>query len=48
MNSAPSARMFMLRALERIHGEKEIRRSHHIQLKKAVEQALGMFYIFIV
>ncbi|XP_068200225.1 brefeldin A-inhibited guanine nucleotide-exchange protein 1-like isoform X2 [Palaemon carinicauda] len=40
MNSAPSARMFMLRALERIHGEKEIKRSHHIQLKKAVEQAL--------
>ncbi|KAK7060645.1 Brefeldin A-inhibited guanine nucleotide-exchange protein 1 [Halocaridina rubra] len=40
MNSAPAARMFMLRALEKIYGEKEIRRSHHIQLKKAVEQAL--------
>ncbi|XP_069166610.1 brefeldin A-inhibited guanine nucleotide-exchange protein 1 isoform X3 [Procambarus clarkii] len=40
MNSAPSARMFMLRALEKIYGEKEIRRSHHSQLKRAVEQAL--------
>ncbi|KAG7171828.1 Brefeldin A-inhibited guanine nucleotide-exchange protein 1-like [Homarus americanus] len=40
MSSAPSARMFMLRALEKIHGEKEIRRSHHSQLKRAVEQAL--------
>ncbi|KAK8729377.1 hypothetical protein OTU49_008796 [Cherax quadricarinatus] len=40
MNSAPSARMFMLRALQKIYGEKEIRKSHHSQLKKAVEQAL--------
>lgn len=30
----------MLRALEKIYGEKEIRRSHHSQLKRAVEQAL--------
>ncbi|XP_071512604.1 brefeldin A-inhibited guanine nucleotide-exchange protein 1 isoform X2 [Panulirus ornatus] len=40
MSSVPSARMFMLRALEKIYGEKEIRRSHHSQLKRAVEQAL--------
>ncbi|XP_042880494.1 brefeldin A-inhibited guanine nucleotide-exchange protein 1-like isoform X2 [Penaeus japonicus] len=40
MNSAPSARMFMYRALEKIHAEKEIKRSHHSQLKRAVEQAL--------
>lgn len=32
--------MFMLRALEKIYAEKEIRRSHHSQLKRAVEQAL--------
>ncbi|XP_076064031.1 ADP ribosylation factor guanine nucleotide exchange factor Sec71 isoform X2 [Oratosquilla oratoria] len=40
MNSEVSATMFMLRALEKIHSEKEIRRSHHSQLKRAVEQAL--------
>ncbi|XP_050735041.1 brefeldin A-inhibited guanine nucleotide-exchange protein 1-like isoform X2 [Eriocheir sinensis] len=40
MTSSPSARMFMLRALEKIYAEKEIRRSHHSQLKRAVEQAL--------
>ncbi|MPC83340.1 Brefeldin A-inhibited guanine nucleotide-exchange protein 1 [Portunus trituberculatus] len=40
MTSSPFARMFMLRALEKIYAEKEIRRSHHSQLKRAVEQAL--------
>lgn len=48
MNSAPSARMFMYRALEKIHAEKEIKRSHHSQLKRAVEQALGEWNVFFV
>lgn len=34
--------MFILRALEKILNDKEIKRSHHSQLKKACEAALGM------
>lgn len=45
MTSSPFARMFMLRALEKIYAEKEIRRSHHSQLKRAVEQALGGWWL---
>ena len=41
MTPSLHARMFMLRALEKIYAEREIRRSHHSQLKRAVEQALG-------
>lgn len=35
--------MFILRALEKILNDKEIKRSHHSQLKRACEVALGMF-----
>lgn len=33
--------MFIIRALEKILNDKEIKRSHHAQLKKACEAALG-------
>lgn len=33
--------MFIVRALERILADKDIRRSHHSQLKRACEVALG-------
>lgn len=33
--------MFIVRALEKILADKEIRRSHHSQLKRACEVALG-------
>lgn len=36
--------MFILRALEKILNDKEIKRSYHSQLKKACESALGMLY----
>lgn len=33
--------MFILRALERILADKDIKKSHHSQLKRACEVALG-------
>lgn len=33
--------MFMLRALEKILADKDIKKSHHSQLKRACEVALG-------
>lgn len=33
--------MFIIRALEKILADKEIKRSHHSQLKRACEVALG-------
>lgn len=33
--------MFIVRALEKILGDKDIKRSNHSQLKKACEVALG-------
>lgn len=33
--------MFIIRALEKILNDKEIKRSHHSQLKRACEAALG-------
>lgn len=33
--------MFILRALEKILGDKDIKKSHHSQLKRACEVALG-------
>lgn len=33
--------MFIIRALEKILSDREIKRSHHAQLKKACEVALG-------
>lgn len=35
-------KMFLTRALEKILGDKEIKKTHHSQLKKACEVALGM------
>lgn len=35
--------MFLKRALKKILAEKEIKRAHHAQLKKACEVALGEF-----
>lgn len=34
---------FIERALEQILADKDISRSHHLQLKKACESALGMY-----
>lgn len=39
--------MFILRALEKILNDKEIKRSHHSQLKRACEAALGKYSLFI-
>jgi hypothetical protein len=36
-----SADMFLMRALEKILADKELKRSQHSQLKKACESALG-------
>jgi hypothetical protein len=41
MRSPASGRMFVVRALEKLQSEREIRKSHHSQLVKAVEQTLG-------
>jgi brefeldin A-inhibited guanine nucleotide-exchange protein len=35
--------MFIVRALEKILSDKDIKRSHHSQLKRACEVALGKF-----
>ena len=35
--------MFIVRALEKILGDKEIKRSYHSQLRKACEVALGKY-----
>lgn len=35
--------MFIIRALEKILSDKEIKRSYHSQLKKACEVALGNY-----
>ncbi|XP_047737905.1 brefeldin A-inhibited guanine nucleotide-exchange protein 1 isoform X3 [Hyalella azteca] len=40
MRSPASGRMFVVRALEKLQSEREIRKSHHSQLVKAVEQTL--------
>lgn len=37
--------MFIVRALEKILADKEIKRSHHSQLKRACEAALGIICI---
>lgn len=42
-SNSKTREMFILRALEKILNDKEIRRSHHSQLKRACEAALGMF-----
>lgn len=39
--------MFIIRALEKILADKEIRRSHHSQLKRACEVALGKVYVHL-
>ena len=37
----PSSEMFLVRALEKILADKEIKRTHHSQLKKTCQVALG-------
>lgn len=37
--------MFLTRALEKILSDKEIKKAHHSQLKKACEVALGKYHI---
>lgn len=37
--------MFIVRALEKILADKDIRRSHHSQLKRACELALGKILV---
>nr|CAD7605711.1 unnamed protein product [Timema genevievae] len=39
--SSKTKEMFIVRALEKILSDKDIRRSHHSQLKRACEVALG-------
>jgi len=36
--------MFIVRALEKILSDKDIKRSHHSQLKRACEVALGKLF----
>lgn len=38
--------MFIVRALEKILGDKDIKRSHHSQLKKACDTALSNIFHF--
>lgn len=45
-SSEKTKEMFILRALERILNDKEIKRSHHSQLKRACEAALGKYFLF--
>lgn len=40
-NSRKTKEMFIVRALEKILGDKDIKRSHHSKLKKACDKALG-------
>ena len=35
--------MFLIRALEKILSDKEIKRTHHSQLKKTCQVALGLY-----
>lgn len=39
--------MFLTRALEKILADKEVKKAHHSQLRKACEVALGKSDIFI-
>lgn len=39
--------MFLTRALEKILADKEVKKAHHSQLRKACEVALGKLDIFI-
>ena len=43
----PAKEMFLIRALEKILADKETRKAHHSQLKKACEVALGEFQLFM-
>ena len=42
-NAKPMNEMFLTRALEKIISDKEIKKSHHSQLKRACEVALGKY-----
>lgn len=39
--------MFLTRALEKILADKEVKKAHHSQLRKACEVALGKLWSFI-
>lgn len=43
-NSLKTKEMFIVRALEKILGDKDIKRSHHLQLKRSCDAALGKLY----
>lgn len=45
-SNSKTREMFILRALEKILNDKEIKRSHQSQLKVACEIALGKFQIY--
>ena len=49
MQNLPNKKeMFIVRALERLLADKEIKRSNHSQLKKACEVALGkLIFLFV-
>lgn len=40
--------MFIVRALEKILADKDIKKSYHVQLKKACEAALGKYILSIL
>ena len=44
MQNVKTKHMFLKRALEKILAEKELKKSNHLQLKKACEAALGRTY----
>jgi hypothetical protein len=43
-SNSKTKEMFILRALEKILNDKEIKRSYHSQLKRACEAALGEYF----
>lgn len=45
--SLKTKEMFIVRALEKILGDKDIKRSYHSQLKRSCEVALGKICIFL-
>lgn len=44
-NSNKTKEMFIVRALEKILGDKDIKRSHHLQLKRSCDLALGILLV---
>lgn len=44
MYDSKTKNMFLTRALEKILADKEVKKAHHSQLRKACEVALGELY----